>query len=53
MMAGITYFVTLPFDVADGSVVVGEPVDCPSAAMQGDANLTAHDALGRGYERHC
>jgi hypothetical protein len=24
-MAGITYFVALPFDVADGSVVVGEP----------------------------
>jgi len=25
-MAGITYFVALPFDVADGSVVVGEPI---------------------------
>jgi hypothetical protein len=23
-MAGITYFVALPFDVADGSIVVGE-----------------------------
>jgi len=31
-MAGITYFVALPFDVADGSIVVGEPVECPSAA---------------------
>jgi hypothetical protein len=26
-MAGITYFVALPFDVADGSVVVGEPAE--------------------------
>ena len=31
-MAGITYFVALPFDVADGSIVGGEPVECPSAA---------------------
>ena len=31
-MAGITYFVALPFDVADGSIVVGEPVECPSPA---------------------
>jgi len=31
-MAGITYFVALPFDVADGSVVVGEPIECPSLA---------------------
>jgi hypothetical protein len=46
IMAGITNF-------ADGNIVVGEPVECPSAAMQGDANLTAHDALERGYERHC
>jgi hypothetical protein len=29
---GITYFVALPFDVADGSVVVGEPIECPSPA---------------------
>ena len=29
-MAGITYFVALPFDVADGIVVVGEPIQCPS-----------------------
>jgi hypothetical protein len=27
-MTGITYFVALPFDVADGSVVVGEPIEC-------------------------
>jgi hypothetical protein len=26
-MAGITYFVALPFDVADGSVVFGEPIE--------------------------
>ena len=34
-MAGITYFVALPFDVADGSVVVGEPIECatPAAAI--------------------
>jgi hypothetical protein len=29
-MAGITYFMALPFDVADGSVVVGEPIECLS-----------------------
>lgn len=34
-MAGITYFVALPFDVADGSIVVGEPIEClsPAAAI--------------------
>jgi hypothetical protein len=32
-MPGITYFVALPFDVADGSVVVGEPIECPNAAV--------------------
>ena len=31
-MAGIAYFVALPFDVADGSVGVGEPMECPSPA---------------------
>src|SRR5664280_1106994 len=31
-MVGITYFVALPFDVAEGSVVVGEPIECPSPA---------------------
>jgi hypothetical protein len=31
-MVGITYFVALPFDVSDGSVVVGEPIECPSPA---------------------
>src|ERR1019366_78021 len=29
-MAGITYFVALPFDVADGRVVVGEPIKGPT-----------------------
>ena len=35
-MAGITYFVALPFDVAEGSVVVGEPIECssPAAAIE-------------------
>jgi hypothetical protein len=28
----ITYFVALPFDVADGGLVVGEPIECPSPA---------------------
>jgi len=32
IMAGITYFVALPFEVADGSVVVGEPIECLSPA---------------------
>jgi hypothetical protein len=32
-MAGITYFVALPFDAADGSVVVGEPIECPSPVV--------------------
>jgi hypothetical protein len=31
-MPRITYFVALPFDVADGCVVVGEPIECPSPA---------------------
>ena len=31
-MPGITYIVALPFDVADGCVVVGEPIECPSPA---------------------
>jgi hypothetical protein len=29
-MAGITYFVALPFDVADDSIIVGEPIECPT-----------------------
>jgi hypothetical protein len=29
-VAGITYFVALPFDVADRAVVVGEPIECPN-----------------------
>jgi hypothetical protein len=35
-MTGITYFVALPLDVADGSVVVGEPIEClsPAAAIE-------------------
>jgi hypothetical protein len=35
-MAGITCFVALPFDVADCSVVVGEPIEClsPAAAIE-------------------
>ena len=35
-MAGITYFVALPFDVLEGSVVVGEPIECssPAAAIE-------------------
>jgi hypothetical protein len=32
-MAGITYFVALPFDVADSTVIVGEPIECASPAV--------------------
>jgi hypothetical protein len=31
-VAGIRYFVALPFDVADNNVVVGEPIECSSPA---------------------
>ena len=31
-MAGITYFVALPFDVADTSIIVGDPIECPNPA---------------------
>jgi hypothetical protein len=39
-MTGITYFVALPFDVADTSVIVGDPIEClnPVAAIE-----RAHD----------
>jgi hypothetical protein len=35
-MAGITYFVALPFDVADTSIIVGDPIECsnPGAAIE-------------------
>ena len=35
-MAEITYFVALPFDLIDGSLVAGNPVDCadPAVAIQ-------------------
>jgi hypothetical protein len=35
-MAGIAYFVALSFDVAAGTVVVGEPIEClsPAAAIE-------------------
>jgi hypothetical protein len=29
-MAEVTYFVALPFDVADTSILVGEPIECPN-----------------------
>jgi len=29
-MAGITYFVALPFDGAHSNVVVGELIECPN-----------------------
>ena len=31
-MAGISYFVALPFDATDNGIVAGEPVECPSPA---------------------
>jgi hypothetical protein len=45
-MAGITYFVALPFDVADGSVVVGEPIECPSPAAAIDRAQGLWKVLG-------
>jgi hypothetical protein len=39
-MSGITYFVALPFDVADANTIVGEPIECPSPAS---AIERAHD----------
>ncbi len=39
-MAGIAYFVALPFDVADTSIIVGDPIECPSSAS---AIERAHD----------
>jgi hypothetical protein len=39
-MAGITYFVALPIDVADTSIIVGEPIECSNA---GAAIERAHD----------
>src|ERR1700730_9730957 len=45
-MAGITYFVALPFDVADGSIVVGEPFGCPSPAIQDELNLGSGQCAG-------
>ena len=45
-MAGITYFVALPFDVADGSVVVGEPMECPSPAAAIERALGLWKVLG-------
>jgi hypothetical protein len=29
-MAGITYFVALPFDVGNDGIIVGEPIECPT-----------------------
>jgi hypothetical protein len=43
-MAGITYFVALPFDVTDGSVVVGESIECLSPAAQGLWTILGHSA---------
>jgi hypothetical protein len=31
-MAGISYFVALPFDATDNGIVAGESVECPSPA---------------------
>jgi hypothetical protein len=49
-MAGITYFVALPFDVADGSVVVGEPIEClsPAAAIACARSLEGVGSYGCG-----
>lgn len=46
-MAGITYFVALPSMLLTAALLLVNP-SRPSAAMQSDANLTAHNALGDG-----
>jgi hypothetical protein len=40
-MAGITYFVALPFDFVDGGIAAGEPIKCsnPAAAIQSAEGL--------------
>jgi hypothetical protein len=45
-MAGIIYFVALPFDVADGSVIVGEPIECSSPAIAIDRAQGLWKVLG-------
>jgi hypothetical protein len=45
-MAGITYFVALPFDVADGGVVVGEPVECATPAATIERALGLRKVFG-------
>jgi hypothetical protein len=45
-MAGITYFVALPFDVGDDSVVVGEPIECPSPVTAIERAQALWKALG-------
>jgi hypothetical protein len=45
-MTGITYFVTLPFDAADGSVAVGEPIECPSPAAAVERALGLWKVMG-------
>ena len=45
-MVGITYFVALPFDVADDSIVVGKPIECPSPAAAIERALGLWKVLG-------
>jgi hypothetical protein len=45
-MTEITYFVALPFDVIDGVVVVGEPIECPSPAAAIDRAQGLWKGLG-------
>jgi hypothetical protein len=45
-MAGITYFVALPFDVADGVVVVGEPIECLKPCIRDRACARSLESIG-------
>jgi hypothetical protein len=46
-MPGVTYYVALPFDVAGGSVVVGEPIEFPNAAAAAIGRAEAMCARAR------
>jgi hypothetical protein len=59
-MAGISYFVALPFDATDNGIVAGEPVECPSPAaavaraqglwkILGHAGAVALSRTGEGF----
>jgi hypothetical protein len=51
-MPNIIYFVALPIDVADGSVVVGEPIECLSpAAREGEPSSSSMPTARSNLDR--